>query len=77
MFDTDWKTSSAVNIPEELSCLCLAAAEHQKKLSLFKGFWAGLRQKLGGMDGTERPFLFLFGVSVPKHMSASLPEKSI
>lgn len=41
--DAGWKTSSAVSMSRELSCLHLSLLLNTRKLCLFKGLWAALR----------------------------------
>lgn len=67
-FDTDWKTSSIFNMSEELTCLCLAAAEHPKIVFIQRFMGCLIIEVL--RDGHNRKIIsFLFGVSAPKHIS--------
>ena len=67
LFDADWKTTSAVKIPEELSCLCLVAAEHQKTVfnQMFMGCLKIEVLRDGGNRNTISPSLFCLEYPLP------------
>lgn len=60
---------------EELSCLCLAAAEHPK-LVFIQRFMCCLIVEVLRDEHNRKTIYFLFGVSAPKHVSAVFQRRA-